>query len=88
MTDARFTTEGGPALVLSGVGERPASVEIVGARARVAARATGRGKTWKATLPLRAARWGGPELPLPSGPYEVRIADEEGEASARRRPFP
>jgi CDP-glycerol glycerophosphotransferase len=78
MTDARFTTEGGPALVLSGEGERPASVEIVGARARVAARVTGRGRTWKATLPLRAARWGGPELPLPSGSYEVRVTDAEG----------
>ena len=78
MTDARFTTEGGPALVLSGEGERPASVEVVGARARVAARVTGRGKTWQATLPLRAARWGGPELPLPSGSYELRMADAEG----------
>jgi CDP-glycerol glycerophosphotransferase len=75
MTDARFTTEGSPALVLSGEGERPDSVEIVGARARVAARLTGRGKTWTATLPLRAARWGGPELPLPAGSYEVRITD-------------
>jgi len=75
MTDARFTTDGGPALVLAGEGERPESVEIVGARARVAARVTGRGKTWRAVLPLRAARWGGPELPLPAGSYEVRIAD-------------
>lgn len=77
MTDARFTTDGGPALVLSGDGERPAAVELVGARARVAARLSGRGKTWKATLPLRAARWGGPELPLPTGTYTVRIADAE-----------
>ena len=74
MTEASFTTDGVPALVLAGEGERPDSVEIVGARARVAARVTGRGKTWKATLPLRAARWGGPELPLPSGTYEVQIA--------------
>ena len=29
MTDARFTTEGGAALVLTGSGERPASVVIV-----------------------------------------------------------
>jgi CDP-glycerol glycerophosphotransferase len=78
MTEARFTTDGGPALVLSGEGERPASVEIVGARARVIARMTGRGKTWKATLPLRAARWGGPELPLPSGSYELRMLDAAG----------
>ncbi|MEV4688749.1 CDP-glycerol glycerophosphotransferase family protein [Microbacterium sp. LWH3-1.2] len=78
MTDARFTTQGSPALVLSGEGQRPDSVEIVGARARVAARLTGRGKTWNATLPLRAARWGGPELPLPAGSYEVRITDASG----------
>lgn len=75
MTDARFTTDGGPALVLSGEGERPAAVELVGARARVVARLTGRGRTWRATLPLRAARWGGPELPLPTGTYEVRVTD-------------
>ncbi|MEI3845169.1 MULTISPECIES: CDP-glycerol glycerophosphotransferase family protein [unclassified Microbacterium] len=75
MTDARFTTDGGPALVLSGEGERPATVELVGARARVVARLSGRGKTWRATLPLRAARWGGPELPLPTGTYEVRVTD-------------
>ncbi|MDF2555382.1 MAG: putative glycosyl/glycerophosphate transferase [Microbacterium sp.] len=74
MTEASFTTDGVPALVLAGEGERPDTVELVGARARVAARVTGRGKTWKATLPLRAARWGGPELPLPSGTYEVQIA--------------
>ncbi len=39
MTDARFTTDGGPALVLSGAGPRPASVELVGPRARVTATA-------------------------------------------------
>lgn len=77
MTDARFTTDGGAALVLSGEGERPASVELVGPRARVAASVTGLGKTWRAVLPLRAARWGGPELPLPAGVYEVSIADAE-----------
>ncbi len=87
MIDARFTTDGGPALVLSGEGERPESVEIVGARARVSARVTGRGKTWRATLPLRAARWGGPELPLPSGAYEVRIALAES-AEGRGIPSP
>lgn len=77
MTHALFTTDGGPALVLSGEGERPAAVELVGPRARVVATLTGRGKTWRAVLPLRAARWGGPELPLPSGVYDVRVADAE-----------
>ncbi len=78
MTEARFTTDEGPALVLSGEGERPSSVDLVGARARVSGRLTGRGKTWRAVLPLRAARWGGPELPLPSGAYELRIVDAGG----------
>jgi len=73
MTDARFTTDGGATLVLSGEGPRPASVELVGPRARVSAVLTGRGKTWRAVLALRAARWGGPELPLPAGAYEVRV---------------
>ncbi|WP_127818861.1 CDP-glycerol glycerophosphotransferase family protein [Microbacterium sp. CPCC 204701] len=77
MTDARFTIDGGAALELSGSGERPASVEIVGPRARAKGVLTGRGKTWRAVVPLRAARWGGSDLPLPSGYYEVRITDAE-----------
>ena len=28
---------------------------------------------WNATLPLRASRWGGAELPLPSGDYAVTV---------------
>ncbi|MEU1970196.1 CDP-glycerol glycerophosphotransferase family protein [Microbacterium sp. NPDC019599] len=73
MTDARFTSDTGAALILSGEGPRPASVELVGARARAVAAITGRGKTWRAVLPLRAARWGGPELPLPAGDYALII---------------
>ena len=38
MTDARFTTQGSPALVLSGEGERPDSVEIVGPAAPLGGR--------------------------------------------------
>lgn len=81
MIDARFAAEDGARLLLSGEGPRPASVELVGARARVTASLTGRGKTWKAVLPLRAARWGGPELPLPTGTYDVRIVPAEGAGS-------
>ncbi|WP_019179825.1 CDP-glycerol glycerophosphotransferase family protein [Microbacterium yannicii] len=77
MTHALFTTDGGAALVLTGTGERPGSVELIGPRARVTATLTGRGKTWRAVLPLRAARWGGPALPLPAGAYQVRIANAE-----------
>jgi CDP-glycerol glycerophosphotransferase len=73
MIDARFSTDAGATLVLSGDGPRPASVTLVGARARVAATLSGRGKTWRAVLPLRASRWGGSELPLPVGTYDVRV---------------
>lgn len=79
MTDARFSTDGGAALIVSGAGPRPTSVELVGPRARVVGSTSGRGKTWKAILPLRASRWGGAELPLPTGEYELRIATESGE---------
>ncbi len=74
MTDARFSTDGGATLIVSGTGPRPESVELVGPRARVSGRTSGRGKTWRAVLPLRASRWGGAELPLPVGTYELRIA--------------
>ena len=74
MTDVRFEAPG--VVVFSGDGAKPASLWLAGARARVDARITGRGKTWTARLPLEAARWGGPLLPLPSGEYDVRIQQE------------
>ncbi|WP_314501647.1 CDP-glycerol glycerophosphotransferase family protein [uncultured Microbacterium sp.] len=77
MMDARFSTDAGAALLLSGTGARPSSVELIGSRARVRGSLSGRGTTWKATLPLRASRWGGAELPLPSGEYELRIVGAE-----------
>lgn len=64
-------------LIIAGTGPRPASAHLVGPRARVAARITGGGKTWKAALPLQASRWGGPVLPLPSGDYVLEVADAE-----------
>jgi CDP-glycerol glycerophosphotransferase len=79
MTDARFSTDGGATLIISGEGPRPDSVELVGPRARVIAAMSGRGKTWKATLPLRASRWGGAELPLPVGRYDLRISPATSE---------
>jgi CDP-glycerol glycerophosphotransferase len=79
MTQARFLVDDGVAtLELSGVGPRPDAVALVGRRARAQARITGRGRTWRAVIALRAARWGGPELPLPSGEYTLAI--EPGEA--------
>ncbi|MET0811522.1 MAG: CDP-glycerol glycerophosphotransferase family protein [Microbacterium sp.] len=80
MTDARFQTDAaGPALVLSGTGARPTAVALIGPRARVEASLTGRGKTWRAVLPLRAARWGGPELPLPTGSYRLAVDGVDAE---------
>jgi CDP-glycerol glycerophosphotransferase len=76
MMHARFDT--GPALELSGQGARPRSVRLEGPRVAVDGRVTGRGKTWRAVVPLRAARWGGPELPLPTGPYDIRVTSAEG----------
>lgn len=65
-------------LVLSGTGGRPLSATLEGRRARVAGVLTGRGVTWTARLPLAAARWGGPRLPLPSGAYRVRLTGADG----------
>ena len=80
MTDVRFTDDDGhAALEITGQGPRPAAVSLQGPRASVSARVHGRGRTWRAVLPLRAARWGGPELPLPTGEYRLRI--EPGEAT-------
>jgi CDP-glycerol glycerophosphotransferase len=77
MTTAEWTAGSAPALVLRGSGARPERVELIGARARVAAAVTGRGKTWTATLALSASRWGGPVLPLPSGRYRVHVEPAE-----------
>ncbi|MAP63721.1 MAG: glycosyl/glycerophosphate transferase [Microbacterium sp.] len=73
MIQARFDGGDAPTLVLSGTGPRPRAVELAGSRARTSARLTGRGKTWRAVLPLTASRWGGPVLPIPSGEYRVEI---------------
>jgi CDP-glycerol glycerophosphotransferase len=81
MTDARFTVDGGAALVLEGRGTAP-TVELVGARAHVHGIVEARADGWIASVPLRAARWGGPELPLPSGAYTVRIDGTATEPNA------
>jgi CDP-glycerol glycerophosphotransferase len=62
-----------PTLELSGTGARPRRIEAIGARCRIGARITGRGKTWRAVLTLRASRWGVASLPLPSGVYEIVV---------------
>ncbi|GAB3602235.1 CDP-glycerol glycerophosphotransferase family protein [Microbacterium aureliae] len=84
MIQARFSSEAsaGPAtLELTGPGVPPASVALTGARARVTGEVSGQDDGWRAVVPLRAARWGGPELPLPSGEYRIEVvAGEDGGA--------
>ena len=74
MTTARID-EATQSLIIAGTGQRPASALLIGPRARVEAHVSGGGKTWKASFPLEAARWGGPVLPLPGGEYALRIDD-------------
>ena len=69
----------GPVLELSGTGARPRSVTLRGPRATTTGRITGGGKTWRAVVALRAARWDGPELPLPTGDYDVEVIGADGE---------
>src|SRR5690606_27085785 len=54
------------------------SAELIGPRARSVGTLTGRGKTWRAVIPLRAARWGGPALPLPVADYRLLLVDADG----------
>ncbi|MDQ0613336.1 CDP-glycerol glycerophosphotransferase [Microbacterium sp. W4I4] len=76
MTTARID-EQAQTLIIAGTGTRPASAVLSGARARVAGKITGGGKTWKATFPLRVSRWGGAKLPLPAGEYVLDIPDAD-----------
>ena len=78
MTDARFSNDTGAALILSGDGPQPTSIELVGPRAHAAAFISADGTAWRAVLPLRAARWDGPELPLPTGDYALVIEPPAG----------
>jgi CDP-glycerol glycerophosphotransferase len=92
MTTARFHFDadgGGGTLEVTGEGARPASVSLEGRRARVTARLSGRGRTWRAVLPLQLARWGGAPLPLPSGSYALRItAGDAGDAGRPEQELP
>lgn len=81
MIDARFSPDEGATLTLRGTGPKPTRVELRGARANVRGVVTGRKGAWTAVVPLRAARWGGPELPLPSGDYRV-VIDDDADVSA------
>ncbi|MDF2554825.1 MAG: glycosyl/glycerophosphate transferase [Microbacterium sp.] len=80
MTSARWSLSGESALELAGEGRAPAAISLVGPRARVTGEIVQDGDAWRATLPLSAARWGGPLLPLPTGRYSIEI--ERGESDA------
>jgi CDP-glycerol glycerophosphotransferase len=73
MTTAQLRCADAPELTITGEGERPEALWLEGPRARVDATLTGRGRTWRARVPLSVARWSGARLPLPSGAYEVRV---------------
>ncbi|HWS50818.1 MAG TPA: CDP-glycerol glycerophosphotransferase family protein [Microbacterium sp.] len=74
MTTARID-ERAEALIVAGSGHLPDTAELVGARARVDGTVTGDADSWEARFPLRASRWGGAELPLPAGEYELRMSE-------------
>ena len=64
-------------LRLRGDGTTPASLRLHGARVSVTAVpvADADARGWSVEIPLAAARWGGPVLPLPSGSYALQTAD-------------
>lgn len=69
-----------PALQIRGSGAPPRAIELAGSRLRLPGRIAGGGSStgWRATVPLLASRWGGPEVPPPSGTYRLRLADAPG----------
>lgn len=83
MIDARFERGADAAgreaaLVLSGGGAVPASLAVNGRRATATGVVERSGERWTARVGLRAARWGGPELPLPTGEYTLHLRGADG----------
>ncbi|MDQ4214087.1 CDP-glycerol glycerophosphotransferase family protein [Microbacterium sp. ASV81] len=60
-------------LLIAGEGSAPAEILLAGPRASVSGSAISAADGWTAAIPLRAARWGGAELPLPSGDYALTV---------------
>lgn len=71
----------GDALILEGAGPAPAEIRLEGPRARVAGSIAETDAGWRATVPLRVSRWGGPLLALPSGTYRVVMDGREVHAA-------
>jgi len=63
-------------LRLRGTGTAPSTVTLHGRRASVSAVPVAGDGGWSVDVPLSAARWGGPLLPLPSGDYVLQAEDE------------
>jgi CDP-glycerol glycerophosphotransferase (TagB/SpsB family) len=76
----------GPALDLRGAGAAPASLELVGARLRMPGTTSAAGSGWRATVPLLASRWGGPELAPPSGSYRLVLGGARVDAVGTELP--
>lgn len=74
MITATFVSTPAPALVLTGTGSAPSGGSLYGARARTVGTVDTSVDGWTLTLPLVASRWAGPELPLPSGEYQLDVA--------------
>lgn len=86
MIRVRFDgADAGPVMIVTGAGPVPSTVGLSGPRASVAVGADELDAGWQARIPLRAARWGGPELPLPSGAYDI-VIDGRAAASALAEP--
>jgi CDP-glycerol glycerophosphotransferase len=73
MIEAELTIADGPALVLSGVLPAPGRVDLTGRSASTEGPVTSDPDGWRAVVPLRASRWGGPVLPLPAGDYALTL---------------
>ncbi|SDQ14481.1 CDP-glycerol glycerophosphotransferase family protein [Microbacterium sp. cf332] len=68
-----FASATRPELTVDGAGVVPASIELVGRRARVPGVITTDGDRWSARIPLHVERWSDARLPLPAGRYELRV---------------
>ncbi|MEI2268514.1 CDP-glycerol glycerophosphotransferase family protein [Microbacterium sp. No. 7] len=65
--------QAGDGLVLNASGAAPSDIRAIGPRATVTAVISTTDAGWRAVLPLRVARWGGPVLALPRGRYRLEV---------------
>jgi len=81
----RSALASGDVLILEGPGAAPSGIRLEGARARVDGAVAETDAGWRATIPMRVSRWGGPLLALPSGAYRVVV--DAGDVAADLAPF-